>query len=59
VGPDSEKVRELRVKYLEMVQAIVTQLSNHAATLKNSRTTLSIGVVVLVVVARYVYEWVV
>jgi hypothetical protein len=42
-----------------MVQAIVTRLSNHAATLKNCRITLSTRVIVLVVVAGYVYGWII
>jgi len=35
VGIEPEKIAELRVKHLEMVQAVVARMANHGATLKN------------------------
>lgn len=39
LSPD--KVAELRVKHLEMVQAVVTRIGNYSATLKNYCITLT------------------
>lgn len=38
LGPD--KIADLRLKHLEMVQAIVTRMANYSATLKNYCITL-------------------
>jgi hypothetical protein len=35
-----EKIADLRLKHLEMIQAIVTRMANHSATLKNYCITL-------------------
>lgn len=40
-----EKYVEMRIKHLEMIQAIVSRMSGYSATLKNYCITLVIGVV--------------
>lgn len=44
MGIAPEKAAELRVKHLEMVQAIVARMSNQAAALKNYCITLTTAV---------------
>ena len=42
IGP--EKIADLRVKHLEMVQAVVARMANQGATLKNYCVTLTTAV---------------
>lgn len=39
-----EKIADLRLKYLEMVQAIITRIANYNATLKNYCITLTTAI---------------